>query len=163
LVRSFLSFHVKAPLERVAAFAEGRTGGAGVYLVPDPPWTSLYHEALEAQEDPEAARAFLEELSHLGQALAFFVGEEENLLFLLAEGGKVRALLKKGPELGEDLFGPEDLLPLLAQARAMPPVSATMALASHFGLHPDHAALGFLDLLEAEEEEGLPEEVVYLE
>jgi hypothetical protein len=163
LVRSFLSFHVKAPLEEVIAFARGRTGGAGVYLVPDPPWTSLYHEALEAQEDLEGVRAFLEELSRLGEALAFFVGEEENLLFLLAEGGKVRAELRRGPELGEALKAPEALLPLLRGAQAMPPLSAVQALVAHFGLHPDHAALGFLDLLEAEEEEGLPEEVVYLE
>ena len=162
-MRSFLSLHVKAPLEEVVAFARGRTGGAGVYLVPDLPWTSLYHEALEAQEDLEGVRAFLEALSHLGEALAFFVGEEENLHFLLAEGGKVRAELRTGPELGEALQAPEALLPLLRRAQAMPPLSATRALAAHFGLHPDHAALGFLDLLEAEEEEGLPEEVVYLE
>ena len=86
MVRSFLSLHVQAPLEAVAAWAEGRTGGTGVYLVPDPPWTSLYHEALEAEEDPEAIRAFLRELSRLGQALAFLVLSEEDLLFLLAEG-----------------------------------------------------------------------------
>ncbi len=162
-MRGFLSFHVKAPLEEVAAFAKGRTEGAGVYLVPDPPWTGLYHEALEAQEDLEGIRAFLEGLSHLGEALAFFVQEEENLLFLLGEGGRVRAELRVGPELGEALWGPEEVLPLLAVARAMPPVSAAKALAAHFGLHPDHAALGFLDLLEAEEEGDLPEEVVYLE
>ncbi|HAR69173.1 MAG TPA: hypothetical protein DCR99_05890, partial [Thermus scotoductus] len=62
MVRSFLSLHVEAPLERVLAWAQDKTLGAGVYLVPDPPWVSLYHEALEAQEDPEAIRAFLEEL-----------------------------------------------------------------------------------------------------
>ncbi|GAA6747795.1 hypothetical protein [Thermus brockianus] len=163
MVRSFLSFHVKAPLEEVAAWAGGHTQGAGVYLVPDPPWVSLYHEALEAQEDPKGVRAFLEALSQLGQALAFLVLAEEDLLFLLAEGGRVRAELRRGPELGEALWGPEDLLPLLQKAQAMPPVSAVQALAAPFGLHPDHAALGFLDLLEAEEEEGLPEEVVYLE
>jgi len=163
LVRSFLSFHVKAPLERVAAFAEGRTGGAGVYLVPDPPWTSLYHEALEAQEDVGAVGGFLKGLSQLGLALAFFVQAEEDLLFLLAEGGEVRAELGVGPEVGALLQAPGELLPLLQKAKAMPPVSAVQALALHFGLHPDHAALGFLDLLEAEEEEGLPEEVVYLE
>lgn len=162
-MRSFLSFHVRAPLEEAAAFARGRTGGAGVYLVPDPPWVSLYHEALEAQEEPEEVRAFVKALSHLGPALAFLVRVEEDLLFLLAEGGEVRAELRQGPELGEALFGPEELLPLLEAARALPPLSAVQALAAPFGLHPDHAALGFLDLLEAEEEEGLPEEVVYLE
>ncbi len=162
-MRSFLSFHVQAPLEEVLAFARERTGGAGVYLVPDPPWVSLYHEALEAEENPEGVRAFLEGLSRLGQTLAFLVLAEEDLLFLWAEGGQVRAELRKGPELGEALWAPEDLLPLLAKAQAMPPVSAVQALAASFGLHPDHAALGFLDLLEAEEEEGLPEEVVYLE
>ena len=45
----------------------------------------------------------------------------------------------------------------------LPPEHAVRALAARFGLHPDHALLGFADLLEAEEEEGLPEEVVYLE
>jgi hypothetical protein len=163
VVRSFLSLHVKAPLEEVLAFAEGRTGGAGVYLVPDPPWVSLYPEALEAQEDPEAIWAFLLDLSRLGPALAFLVLAEEELLFLLAEGGEVVAELRKGPELGEALLAPEALRPLLERARTMPPVSAVQALAGPFGLHPDHAALGFLDLLEAEEEEGLPEEVIYLE
>ncbi|TBH17600.1 hypothetical protein [Thermus thermamylovorans] len=163
MVRSFLSFHAEAPLEEALAFARARAGGAGVYLVPDPPWVSLYHEALEAQEDPGAIRGFLRELSRLGRALAFLVLAEEDLLFLLAEGGRVRAELRRGPELGEALWGPEDLLPLLEAAQAMPPLSAVRALAAPFGLHPDHAALGFLDLLEAEEEEGLPEEVVYLE
>ena len=98
-----------------------------------------------------------------GPALAFLVRAEEDLLFLLAEEGEVRAELRQGPELGEALSGPEGLLPLLEVARALPPLGAVQALAAHFGLHPDHAALGFLDLLEAEEEEGLPEEVVYLE
>ncbi|MGC8875651.1 hypothetical protein [Thermus sp.] len=163
MVRSFLSFHVEAPLEGVAAWVEGRTGGAGVYLVPDPPWTSLYHEALEAEENPEAVQAFLRELSRLGRALAFLVQAEEDLLFLLAEGGEVVAELRRGPELGEALWAPEDLRPLLEGARALPPEQAVRALAPRFGLHPDHAALGFLDLLEAEEEGGLPEEVVYLE
>ncbi|GAB5603872.1 hypothetical protein FJNA_23980 [Thermus sp. FJN-A] len=162
MVRSFLSFHVEAPLEGVAAWAEGRTGGAGVYLVPDPPWTSLYHEDLEAAEDPEAIRAFTLELSRLGRALAFLVLAEEDLLFLLAEGGAKKAELRRGPELGEALQAPPDLLPLLERASAMPPLSAVQALAAHFGLHPDHALLGFLDLLEAEEEGALPEEVVYL-
>ena len=162
-MRSLLSFHVEAPLEAVAAWAKRRTGGAGVYLVPDPPWTSLYHEALEAGEDPAAIRAFLRELSHLGRALAFMVLNEEDLLFLLAEGGGEKAVLQKGPELGEALQAPPDLLPLLQRASAMPALSAVQALAARFGLHPDHALLGFLDLLEAEEEEGLPEEVVYLE
>ncbi|GAA6763077.1 MULTISPECIES: hypothetical protein [Thermus] len=163
MVRSFLSFHVKAPLEEVAAWAGGRTQGAGVYLVPDPPWVSLYHEALEAEEDPEAIRAFLKALSGLGPALAFMVLNEEDLLFLLAEGGEVVAELRRGPELGEALSAPEALLPLLEEARRMPPTGAVQALAARFGLHPDHALLGFGDLLEAEEEEGLPEEVVYLE
>ncbi|MEN2981627.1 MAG: hypothetical protein ABDH20_03255 [Thermus sp.] len=162
MVRSFLSFHVQAPLEAALAFAQGRTGGAGVYLVPDPPWVSLYHEALEAHEDPGAIQGFLEDLSHLGRAMAFLVLGEEDLLFLLAERGEVRAELRQGPELGRALRAPQALLPLLERAQAMPPLSAVQALAGAFGLHPDHAALGFLDLLEAEEEEGLPEEVVYL-
>ena len=162
-MRGFLSLRVQAPLEAVAAWAEGRTGGTGVYLVPDPPWTSLYHEALEAEEDPEAIRAFLRELSRLGQALAFLVLSEEDLLFLLAEGGEVRAELRAGPELGTALKAPADLAPLLTRAQALPPEHAVRALAARFGLHPDHALLGFADLLEAEEEEGLPEEVVYLE
>lgn len=163
MVRSFLSLHVEAPLERVLAWAQHKTLGAGIYLVPDPPWVSLYHEALEAQEDPEAIRAFLEELSQLGKALAFLVLAEEELLFLLAEGGKVQAELAQGTELGERLMAPSELKPLLEKASRMPPVSAVQALAAHFGLHPDHAALGFLDLLEAEEEGDLPEEVIYLE
>nr|WP_267962764.1 hypothetical protein [Thermus hydrothermalis] len=150
-------------MEEVAAWAGGRTQGAGVYLVPDPPWVSLYHEALEAEEDPEAIRAFLKALSGLGPALAFMVLNEEDLLFLLAEGGEVVAELRRGPELGEALSAPEALLPLLEEARRMPPTGAVQALAARFGLHPDHALLGFGDLLEAEEEEGLPEEVVYLE
>ena len=162
-MRSFLSLHVQAPLERVAAWVRERTGGAGVYLVPDPPWTSLYHEALEAEEDPEAIRAFLRELSRLGRALAFMVLGEEDLLFLLAEGGEVQAELRAGPELGEALKAPADLAPLLARAQALPPEHAVRALAARFGLHPDHALLGFLDLLEAEEEGDLPEEVIYLE
>lgn len=162
-MRSFLSLHVQAPLERVAAWVRERTGGAGVYLVPDPPWTSLYHEALEAEEDPEAIRAFLRELSRLGRALAFMVLGEEDLLFLLAEGGEVQAELRAGPELGEALKAPADLAPLLAKAQALPPEHAVRALAARFGLHPDHALLGFLDLLEAEEEGDLPEEVIYLE
>lgn len=162
-MRSFLSLHVQAPLERVAAWVRERTGGAGVYLVPDPPWTSLYHEALEAEEDEEAIRAFLRELSRLGRALAFMVLGEEDLLFLLAEGGEVQAELRAGPELGEALKAPADLAPLLARAQALPPEHAVRALAARFGLHPDHALLGFLDLLEAEEEGDLPEEVIYLE
>ncbi|MDM7324363.1 MAG: hypothetical protein P3W93_005090, partial [Thermus sp.] len=60
MVRSFLSFHVAAPQEEVLAWAQGQTQGAGLFLVPDPPWVSLYHEALEAGEDPKAIRAFLE-------------------------------------------------------------------------------------------------------
>ncbi|GLV49165.1 hypothetical protein TJA_22670 [Thermus sp. LT1-2-5] len=163
MVRSFLSFHVEAPPERVVAWAQDNTGGAGVYVVPDTPWVSLYHEALEAEEDPKAIKAFLEALSRLGRALAFLVLNEEDLLFLLAEGGKGVAELRRGPELGEALFGPEALLPLLQEAARMPPQSAVQALAAHLGLHPDHALLGFWDLLEAEEEGGLPEEVVYLE
>ncbi|AFV75103.1 hypothetical protein Theos_0015 [Thermus oshimai JL-2] len=162
-MRSFLSLHVKAPLEAVRPWAEGRTLGAGVYLLPDPPWTSLYHEALEAQEDPEALRAFLQDLSRLGPALAFLVVEEENLLFLQAEGGRVLGEIRKGPELGEAFLAPGGLEEVFSRAKALPPLSAALALAQAFGLHPDHAALGFLDLLEAEEEEGLPEEVVYLE
>lgn len=162
-MRSFLSLHVQAPLERVAAWVRERTGGAGVYLVPDPPWTSLYHEALEAEEDEEAIRAFLRELSRLGRALAFMVLGEEDLLFLLAEGGEVQAELRAGPELGEALKAPADLAPLLTRAQALPPEHAVRALAARFGLHPDHALLGFLDLLEAEEEGDLPEEVIYLE
>lgn len=163
MVRSFLSLHVEAPLARVLAWAQGKTQGAGVYLVPDPPWVSLYHEALEAQEDPQAIRAFLKELSQLGRALAFLVLAEEELLFLLAEGGGVQAELAQGQELGKKLVAPPGLTPLLEKAARMPPISAVQALAAHFGLHPDHAALGFLDLLEAEETGGLPEEVVYLE
>lgn len=163
MVRSFLSFHVEAPPERVVAWAQGETRGAGVYVVPDSPWVSLYHEALEADEDPKAIGAFLEALSHLGPALAFMVLNEEDLLFLMAEEGKGVAELRRGPELGEALSGPEALLPLLQGAARMPPLNAVQALAAHFGLHPDHALLGFLDLLEAEEEGGLPEEVVYLE
>ncbi|WP_243030014.1 hypothetical protein [Thermus altitudinis] len=163
MVRSFLSFHVAAPWEEVQAWAQGQTKGAGVFLVPDPPWVSLYHEALEAQEDPQAIRAFLQELSHLGRALAFLVVAEEELLFLLAEKGEIKAQLAQGAELGPRLQAPADLKPLLEKAASMPPLSAVQALATHFGLHPDHAALGFLDLLEAEEEGGLPEEVVYLE
>lgn len=162
-MRSFLSLHVKAPLEAVLPWAEGRTGGAGVYLLPDPPWTSLYHEALEAGEDPEALRAFLQDLSHLGPALAFWVVEEENLLFLQAEGGQVVGEIRKGPEFGEAFLAPEGLKEVFLRAKALPPLSAATALAQAFGLHPDHTLLGFLDLLEAEEEEGLPEEVVYLE
>ncbi len=154
---------MEAPLNRVAAWARERTGGAGVYLVPDPPWTSLYHEALEAQEDLEAVRSFLKELSGLGKALAFWVQAEEDLLFLLAEGKEVVAELRQGPELGAALKAPEDLRPLLEGAQALPPEHAVRALATFFGLHPDHALLGFLDLLEAEEEGSLPEEVVYLE
>lgn len=153
---------MKAPLEAVLPWAEGRTGGAGVYLLPDPPWTSLYHEALEAGEDPEALRAFLQDLSHLGPALAFLV-VEENLLFLQAEGGQVVGEIRKGPEFGEAFRAPEGLKEVFLRAKALPPLSAATALAQAFGLHPDHALLGFLDLLEAEEEEGLPEEVVYLE
>ena len=163
MVRSFLSLHVQAPLERVAAWVRERTGGAGVYLVPDPPWTSLYHEALEAEEDEEAIRAFLRELSRLGQALAFLVLSEEDLLFLLAEGGEVQAELRAGPELGEALKAPPGLAPLLERAKALPPEHGVRALALALGLHPDHALLGFLDLLEAEEEGDLPEEVIYLE
>lgn len=161
-MRSFLSLHVKAPLEAVLPWAEGRTGGAGVYLLPDPPWTSLYHEALEAGEDPEALRAFLQDLSHLGPVQAFLV-VEENLLFLQAEGGQVVGEIRKGPEFGEAFRAPEGLKEVFLRAKALPPLSAATALAQAFGLHPDHALLGFLDLLEAEEEEGLPEEVVYLE
>lgn len=162
-MRSFLSFHVAAPLEKVLAFAQAKTQGAGVFLVPDLPWVSLYHEALEAQEDPKAIRAFLEELSHLGRALAFLVLAEEELLFLLAENGEILAELAQGAELKNRLLAPRELRPLLEKAARMPPLSAVQNLATHFGLHPDHAALGFLDLLEAEEEGGLPEEVVYLE
>ncbi len=162
-MRSFLSLHLKAPLEAVQAFLEGPgrgwLGGLGAYLVPDPPWTSLYLEGLEAEEDPQAVQRFLGEASRVGPALAFLVLEEENLLFLWAEGGRVLARMRKGPELGEEFWGPEELKALLP----LPPLSAVQALAGRFGLHPDHALLGFLDLWEAEEEEGLPEEVVYLE
>lgn len=134
--------------------------GLGAYLVPDWPWVSLYLEALEAQEDPQAVLAFLEELSRLGEAVAFLVLHEEDLLFARAEGGKIQALLTRGEELGERAFGLDEALALALEA---PPVAAVMRAAGVLGLHPDHAALGFLDLLEADEEEGLPEDVLYLE
>lgn len=101
-------------------------------------------------------RSFLRELSGLGKALAFWVQAEEDLLFLLAEGKGVVAELRQGPELGEALRAPEELRPLLERAKALPPEHAVRALANFFGLHPDHALLGFLDLLEAEEEGVCP-------
>ena len=89
------------------------------------------------------------------------------LFFLKGRFPEARVLpllvARRSPELGEALRAPEELRPLLERAKALPPEHAVRALANFFGLHPDHALLGFLDLLEAEEEGGLPEEVVYLE
>ena len=172
-MRSFLSFHVKPPpgsapeasqepLANLAALVRPWLGGEGLgaYLVPDTPWVSLYLEALEAQEDPKAVLAFLLELSSLGEALAFMVLNEEDLLFARAEGGELKALFAQGEEVEPQAFGLDEALSLALKA---PPVAAVMRAAGVLGLHPDHAALGFLDLLETEEEGGLPEGVLYLE
>lgn len=120
-MRSFLSFHVQAPLEAALAFAQGRTGGAGVYLVPDPPWVSLYHEALEAHEDPGAIQGFLEDLSHLGRALAFLVLGEEDLLFLLAEGGRCGRSSARGRSWGGPSAPPKPSSPSWKGPRPCPP------------------------------------------
>lgn len=206
-MRSFLSFHFKPAepfeghLEGVAKLVRPWLGGEGLgaYLVPDTPWVSLYLEALEAQEDPKEVLAFLLELSQLGEAVAFMVLNEEDLLFAQAEGGELKALLARGEEVGVPLwsspkgeapqeglldafqkgeppsghvlhqvaFGLDEALALAfghgQGGLEVPPVAAVMRAAGVLGIHPDHAALGFLDLLEMDEEEGLPEEVLYLE
>lgn len=196
-MRSFLSFHVKPAepfeghLEGVVKLVRPWLGGEGLgaYLVPDAPWASLYLEALEAQEDPKEVLAFLLELSQLGEAAAFMVLNEEDLLFAQAEGGELKALLARGEEVGVPLWSSpkgeapqEGLLDAFQKGEPprghvlhqvafghgqgsleVPPVAAVMRAAGVLGIHPDHAALGFLDLLEMDEEEGLPEEVLYLE
>ncbi|WP_436410898.1 hypothetical protein [Thermus scotoductus] len=86
MVGSLLSVHGEAPLGRVLAWAKDKALGAGVYLVPAPPWVRLYHEAVEAQEDPDAIRAFLEELSQLGKARAFPSWESSSRKARMASG-----------------------------------------------------------------------------
>jgi len=169
-VRSFTSLHVRTQdADGVRALArELRTPGLALYVAPDPPWYSLYDEALEADEDPTRLWAALEAASRLGRAALFAVYEDEGLCWGMAEGGRHRYRFCEGLEGAPS--GPFGRLPAgldpaaVAAAQAgEPKTAAVRALAGMLGIFPDHAVIGFGDLLELDEEGGLPEEVWVVE
>ncbi|WP_457637117.1 hypothetical protein [Oceanithermus sp.] len=167
-MRSFVNLHVRTDdAGAVSALAEElRTPGLVLYVVPADGWYSLYDERLEADEDREALIAALLRASRLGRAAAFMVLEDESLFWALAEGEKLIYSASSDPE-GEERQGspPADFQPAaIAAAEAGEPKTASVrALARMLGLEPDHAVVGFGDLLEMDEEGELPEEVWVLE
>jgi len=160
-VRSFVNLHVRTDdASAVSALAEElRTPGLALYVVPSGGWYSLYDERLEADEDQEALVAALLRASRLGRAAAFVVLEDESLFWALAEAG--RLLYSYQSDSGERQGAPAELDPAaVAAAEAGEPKTASVrALAQMLGLEPDHAVVGFGDLLEMDEESELPEEV----
>jgi len=163
-VRSFVNLHVRTDdASAISALAEElRTPGLALYVVPAGGWYSLYDERLEADEDRQALVAALLRASQLGRAAAFMVLEDEALFWALAEAGRLVYSCTSDPD-GEERRGslPPDLDPAaVAAAEAGEPKTASVrALAQMLGLEPDHAVVGFGDLLEMDEESELPEEV----
>ncbi|WP_287370165.1 hypothetical protein [Oceanithermus sp.] len=169
-MRSFTSLHVRTQdPDAVRALArELRTPGLALYVAPDPPWYSLYDEGLEADEVPERLWAALEAASRLGRAALFAVYEDEGLCWGLAEEGRIRYRFCEGVEAapsGASGRLPDDLdAAAVAAAQAgEPKTAAVRALAGMLGIFPDHAVIGFGDVLELDEEGGLPEDVWVIE
>jgi len=162
-VRSFVNLHVRTnDAGAVGTLAEElRTPGLTAYVAPANGWFSLYDEALEADEDHERLLAALLRASRLGLAAAFMVLEDEALFWALAENGELRYSSEAGPEGGTRRGEPAGLDPAaLAAAEAGEPKTASVrALAQMLGIEPDHAVIGFGDLLEMDEESELPEQV----
>jgi len=163
-VRSFVNLHVRTKsADEVASLAERlRTPGLTLYVVSDGQWFSLYDEALEAGESRPDLLAALEQAAVLGRAVAFMVMEDEQLFWALADDGRVVYQAAAGPEEAwRSGRLPADLDPhAVAAAEAGEPKTASVrALAQMLGLEPDHAVIGFGDLLEMDEESELPEEV----
>ncbi len=169
-MRNFVNLHVRTQdAGAVRALARAlREPGLTLYVVPDAPWYGLYDEGLEAGEDPEALLRALREASRLGRAVLFWVQEDEGLFWALAEEGRVLYRRAAGMEDRPDAregTPPADLDPaaLAAAEAGRPKTAAARALGALLGLHPDHAVVGFDDLLELDEEGGLPGEVWILE
>lgn len=169
-MRSFTNLHVRTQdADAVRALAEEiRTPGLALYVVPDPPWYSLYDERLEADEDVGGLWTALERASRLGRAVAFAVFEDEALCWGLGEDGRVRYRYCEGvegaPEGARGALPPDlDAAAVAAAQAGEPKTAAVRALAGMLGLFPDHAVVGFGDLLELDEEGGLPEDVWTLE
>lgn len=169
-MRSFTSLHVRTQDSgAVRALArELRTPELTLYVAPDPPWYSLYDEGLEADEDPARLWAALEAASRLGRAALFAVYEDEALCWGLAAGGHLSYRYCEGVEhepAGVRGRLPADLDPaaVATAQQGAPKTAAVRALAGMLGLFPDHAVVGFGDLLELDEESGLPEGVWVLE
>jgi len=165
-VRSFTNLQVRTQdANAVRALAEElRTPGLALYVVPDPPWYGLYDERLEADEDVGGLWAALERASRLGRAVAFAVYEDEALYWGLAEGGRILYRYCEGAEDAPPVADgrlPDDLdAAAVAAAQAgEPKTAAARALAGMLGLFPDHAVVGFGDLLEMDEASELPEDV----
>jgi len=101
--------------------------------------------------------------SRLGRAAAFAVYEDEALCWGLAEGGRILYRYCEGVEGEPRTDGrlPDDLdAAAVAAAQAgEPKTAAARALAGMLGLFPDHAVVGFGDLLELDEASELPEDV----
>ena len=169
-MRSFTSLHVRTQdADAVRALARRlRTPELALYVAPDPPWYSLYDEGLEADEDLARLWAALEAASRLGRAALFAVFEDEALCWGLAEAGRVRYRFCEGVEgapsgpLGRL---PADLDPAAVAAAQVgePKTAAVRALAGMLGIFPDHAVVGFGDLLELDGEGGLPQGVWVME
>jgi len=169
-VRSFTNLQVRTQdADAVRALAEEiRTPGLTLYLAPDPPWYGLYDERLEADEDVGRLWDALERASRLGRAAAFAVYEDEGLCWGLAEDGRIRYRFCEGVE-GEP-GGARGALPpdldaaaVAAAERGAPKTAAVRALAGMLNLFPDHAVIGFGDLLELDEASELPEDVLIFE
>ncbi len=165
-VRNFVNLHVRTDdASAVSALAEElRTPGLTLYAVPTGEWFSLYDERLEADEDQEALTAALLRASDLGRTAAFMVLEDEVLFWALAEAGELLysyqsglgdAATRRQGELPDDL----DQTAVAAAEAGEPKTASVRALAQMLGLEPDHAVVGFGDLLEMDEESELPEEV----
>ncbi len=151
-----------------ALAAKIRTPGLALYVLPDPPWYSLYDEALEADEDTARLWQELTAASRLGRAAAFAVYEDEAMCWGLAGDGRILYRYCEGVE-GEP-EGARGELPAYLDAAAVaaaqagePKTAAVRALAGILGLFPDHAVVGFGDLLELDEESDLPADVWVLE
>jgi len=161
-VRSFANLHVRtANANAVSALAEElRSPGLALYVVPSGGWYSLYDERLEADEDREALTAALLRASQLGPAVAFLVLEDEILFWALAEAGELLHSYRSdtGDRQGALPAGLDPATVAAAEA-GEPKTASVRALAQMLGLEPDHAVVGFGDLLEIDEEGELPAEV----
>ncbi len=164
-MRSFVNLHVRSGDADAARRLVGklRSEGLASYAVMAEPWLSVYDEALEAEEDPSLLNAALQEASRLGRAAAFMVHEDEDLYWALAEEGKLlyayqaeagAAPRRRGappPWLDEEAVR-------LAE-EGQPKSASVRALAALLEIEPEHALVGFADLLQADEESELSEEV----